>query len=100
MEERSLDILGKGDGLVITVTGLALPEDLTFEDWLSIGLKLHQMEKSVQWWIGDWLRFGERKYGVMYKHALATTDYKYRTLRIVKYVADRFELFRRRNNLS
>jgi N6-adenosine-specific RNA methylase IME4 len=53
------------------------------------------------WWLGDWLRFGERKWGEQYKEAVDVTGYEYGTLRNAKMVADRFDdLSRRRDNLS
>lgn len=57
-------------------------------------------EGSVMWWIGDWLRFGERKYGQMYEQALEATDRSYKTLRNAAYVGNQIELSRRRDNLS
>jgi hypothetical protein len=44
-------------------TALYLPEDTDFERWSAIGATLQSMDLSVKWWIGDWLRFGEHKYG-------------------------------------
>jgi len=84
-----------------SAVALELPEGLPFEDWLELGGKLRAMERGVMWWIGDWLRYGERSYGEQYTQALASTDYTYGVLRRAKYVAAQFaELFRRRNNLS
>lgn len=81
-------------------TGLTLPAGLPFERWTEIGETLRSMERSVMWWIGDWVRYGERCYGETYAQALDATDYSYQTLRKAAYVAGSFELFRRRNNLS
>lgn len=58
------------------------------------------MEKSIQWWVGDWLRFGERKYGEMYSQMLDSTDYEYGSLANMKYIAERFESSLRSENLS
>jgi macrodomain Ter protein organizer (MatP/YcbG family) len=52
------------------------------------------------WWIGDWVNFGERKYGEEYAQALDATNYDYGTLRNQKWVASRFVLSRRHDNLS
>jgi len=49
---------------------------------------------------GDWLTFGERKYGEMYAQALDETDYEYKTLRDAKYVAGKVGLSGRHDNLS
>ena len=73
---------------------------MTFEQWQQAGDALKLAQGSVLWWIGDWLNYGERKYGEKYSQALNATDYEYQTLADAKYVASRFELSRRRENLS
>lgn len=84
----------------VSVVGLTLPAGLPVEQWLGIGEALKGMERSVMWWIGDWLRYGERSYGEMYSQALDATDLSYQTLRDAKWVAESVELSRRRDNLS
>ena len=69
---------------------LHIPENTSFEDWNRLGETIQQMEKSVMWWIGDWLRFGESKYGEMYSQAVDVTGYAKGTLQNAKYVADRY----------
>ena len=54
---------------VLTETSYTLPEGLNIGEWLGIGETLQRMERSVQWWIGDWWRYGERKYGDMASQA-------------------------------
>jgi len=88
------------DGLLVTRLGLELPEDLPFDQWEMIGRKLRSVERAIQWLIGDWLRFGERKYGEMYSQALDVTGSSYQTLANQVYVAGRFEISRRRENLT
>src|SRR5919201_4671058 len=80
--------------------GLDLPEDLPLERWQAIGQQLRGIEGSMRWWIGDWLNFGERSYGKGYKAAEKATGYDNGTLRNLKSVAAKFELSRRRDNLS
>lgn len=79
---------------------LDMPEGMTFEEWQALGGTLQQMERSVMWWIGDWLRFGERKYGETYAQAVEETDYAEGTLRDAKWVAERYEVSARADNLS
>lgn len=81
-------------------TGLRLPEGLTFDEWEGVGGTLQAMERSVMWWIGDWLLYGEKQWGEMYAQAIDATDYSYQSLRIAKYVSSQFDMLRRRNNLS
>ncbi|MFL5337263.1 MAG: hypothetical protein ACJ8H8_29835 [Geminicoccaceae bacterium] len=47
---------------------LALPDGLTFDAWATIGEGLCRVERSIQWLIGDWWVYGERRYGE--RHAL------------------------------
>lgn len=79
---------------------LSFREDTPYEVWSEVVHRLKGAEKSIQWWIGDALRFGERKYGEMYSQALEETDYSYGTLRNAAYVAGQVEMSRRHDNLS
>jgi len=81
--------------------GLRLPEGMSFEEWQSVGDTLKAMERSVMWWVGDWLRFGETCYGETYSQALDVTDSAYSTLANAKWVAEKYpDLSLRRENLS
>ncbi len=72
----------------------------TFEEWLSAGTFINNADKSIHFWIGDWLNYGEAKWGEMYEQAIEATGFDYQTLRDDKYVASRVELSRRRDKLS
>lgn len=83
-----------------TAVALLLPESLSQEDWLGIGEQLKGVERSLMWWIGDWLRYGEGRWGEMYSQALDATEHSYGTLANAKSVAEKFSDFsRRRENL-
>ena len=85
----------------VSTVGLDLPPDLTFEQWSGIGAALRGVNRSLQWWLGDWLRYGERRYGEMYAQAVEDTGKNYQTLANAKWVAERFADFSlRRENLS
>lgn len=84
----------------LTLTYYRPPESLAFDDWQEVGRTLRAINQSVQWWIGDWLRFGERKYGEKYTQAIDATGYDYQTLANMAYVAARVEISRRRENVS
>lgn len=88
------------DNVIYEATGLTLPPGLDYEAWEQIGTALQQMEKSVMWWIGDWLRYGERAYGESYTQAIETTGRSYQSCANAKYVAGRIEFSRRRENVS
>ena len=81
-------------------TGLVVTGSPTFEEWQNCGDFLKQAEKSVQFWIGDWLNYGENKYGETYSQALNDTDYELKTLQQTKWVSGKIETSRRREHLS
>lgn len=91
--------LVKYDEKIFTPTGLALPESLEFNDWLSLAPKLRTIRDASLWWWGDYINFGERKYGEMYAQALEESDYSYGTLRNTASLCNQFELSRRHDNL-
>lgn len=71
-------------------TALIIDETCSLEDYQRIGETLQRMERAVQFWVGDWMRFGERKWGESYTQAIEATGYTYQALADMKYVADRF----------
>jgi hypothetical protein len=73
---------------------------LAFDDWLHFGAKLGAYSNATCWWFGDWIAFGQMKYGRRYKAAIAVTGLDYQTLRNYAVVARRFDMSRRRDNLT
>lgn len=87
-------------GVEATKVGLTIRPDLSLSDWKALGQQLKLVQGAIQWWIGDWLNFGERTYGDKYTEALTVTDYDEKSLRNIKYVAGAVEMSLRRDNLS
>jgi hypothetical protein len=81
-------------------TSLNLPDDLSFEDWEETGRTLGDIDRAVQWWVGDWLNFGEAHYGEKYAQAMDVTGLDYSTLANYGWVAREVESSRRRESLS
>jgi N6-adenosine-specific RNA methylase IME4 len=82
--------------------GWEFPADLPEADWLAAGQVLGKVEQGVSWWVGDWWAFGERHYGQR-KAVVTAPGWQgpaYQTCRNAAVVANRFELYRRRYNLS
>lgn len=100
IEEQSGISSLKKAGFELKPTGLVIHGEPIIEDWIEAGIKLKLMNKTVQWWLGDWLNYGERIYGEMYSQALEATDYEYDTLRKFLWVAREIEIGRRHPNLS
>ena len=82
-----------------TVTWQGRP-DLSREEWARAGLKLGGVSRSTSWWVGDWVRFGRRYRGDIYRFASRVTGYDEKTLRNFVYVAGRYEQRRRRSTLT
>lgn len=80
--------------------GLELSDDLTRAGWIKIGRQLGEIDRSVSWWIGDWLAHGERVYGETYASAMEATGLAEQTLMNCAWVSRQFEISRRREDLS
>jgi hypothetical protein len=87
-------------GCKITRTSLEIPERTTYEEWERIGGTLQSFYRANKFWIGDWLNFGERKYGETFSQAIEETDFEYHTLQNYKWVANKIEMSLRKDNLS
>lgn len=85
---------------LLTAVSWAPPQELDFADWAKFGRRLGTIGRGVGWWIGDWLNYGESKYGEHYKRAAQITGYGVQSLRNMAYVAAHVEISRRRENLS
>lgn len=84
----------------VTPTGWAPRAELELAEWVSQGKRLGASGRGVGWWIGDWLRYGNERFGERYVRASRITGYDTQTLMNMVYVASRFEISRRREMLS
>lgn len=84
----------------ISETGYVLPKGLAFDEWERVGELLKRVEKSVRWWIGDWMSYGEREYGETYTQAIETTGRSYQDLADMAYVSSKIQFSERSENLS
>jgi N6-adenosine-specific RNA methylase IME4 len=104
MSDKQLRIIDNETGEIVTqgmsssATGLTLDPNTPYEQWENIGEQLNQIEGAIQWWIGDWLNFGERKYGEMYAQAVSESEVS--TWQNYKYTSNAVESARRRELLS
>ncbi len=53
--------------------------------------------EASAWWLGDWLRYGNAKYGEEYTRAVKITEYDAQTLMNMAYVAARVDVSIRRS---
>jgi hypothetical protein len=84
----------------MTRTRLLIPENTTFEEWENIGHQLKNVDGAIQFWVGDWINFGERRYGEKYLAAVQATGYDLMTLRNMSYVSSRIRASLRNDGLS
>jgi hypothetical protein len=75
-------------------------EELDLAKWVKLGGHLGAIGRAAHWWIGDWLRYGNHKFGDRYGRAARITGYDPQTLMNMAYVASRFETSERRERLS
>ena len=87
-------------GVVVSPLGMGFDPRFDFEEWRQLGARIAMRANASLWWLGDWLAFGQDKYGRRYREALALTGLDYQTLRNYAVVARRFDLSRRRDKLS
>lgn len=73
---------------------------VSLSQWVADGQRLGAIGRGVNWWLGDWLRFGNHKFGERYARASRITGYDVQTLMNMVYVATRFEAPRRHERLS
>lgn len=86
-------------GFVFTPTGMIVSSEPTFEEWESAGRFLQHVEKCIQFWIGDWLNWGELKWRESYAQVAAETGLEKSTLRNYKSVAAKVDVSLRSDKL-
>jgi hypothetical protein len=91
---------GGTDRILTTRVGLRFPGQLPFVAWETAGQRVFRLHDSSAWCLGDWLIYGRENYSDRYKHAIEVAGLDYQTLRNYAWVAGKFELGRRRENLS
>jgi len=95
------------DGCNMTLTGLEIPEGLKYDEWQGVGELLGQARRrkelelqAILWAIGDWLTYGEARYGEKYGQAVQEFGRTAQTLMNLAWVAGKVEPDRRRMGLS
>lgn len=75
-------------------------EDIDVSEWTVLGRRLGTIGRGVAWWIGDWVNYGNTRFGQKYSRAARITGYDVQSLMNMAYVASRFDDSRRRESLS
>lgn len=76
------------------------PHNMTYAQWTEIGGKFQYINGSLNWWLGDWLNEGERRYGDTYTQAIEITGHKLDHLMVCKSIAKSVKTLSRDKVLS
>lgn len=88
------------DGLVTLVSLDISPLDPTLDHYTKLGTWLGLMNRASVWWIGDWLLYGEGRYGERWSQALTATGLTEETLRQRMAVCEAIPPDRRKANVG
>jgi hypothetical protein len=88
------------EGFKFKAMELVIEGKHTIEEWLDAGRLLTGMESSLNWWIGDWLVFGEHTYGQKYSQAEAVTKHRQDYLKACNFVSSKVPAQNRIGGLS
>jgi N6-adenosine-specific RNA methylase IME4 len=90
-------------GCVFSKVGVEIVTTLSFHNWERLVNVMQDVEGAVQFWVGDVLCYGEKRYGEKYAQALAfeeSTGIDVETARKYMWVSSRVALGLRRPNLK
>lgn len=74
--------------------------ELDTHEWAVAGRRIGAVGRCIQWLLGDWITYGHSRFGERYARAARITGYDAQTLMNMVYVASRFQISRRREELS
>lgn len=96
------EVVGATEGLPVEVTSTSWEpkRELTVDEWRAVGSELGQSARAVQWWVGDWINYGDKTYGSTYEAALKVTGLSLKTLQNYASVSRKVESSRRRELLD
>ena len=75
----------------------SLPDNVEWDDWVKAGAVLQTIHKNINFWIGDWILFGESHFPETYSQAILLTGKSDATLRNCAWVASIFPPEQRRD---
>tara|TARA_R110002020_G_scaffold75738_4_gene192482 strand:+ start:7018 stop:7632 length:615 start_codon:yes stop_codon:yes gene_type:complete len=74
-----------------------IPDDTDWEGWLNDGNLLQIVHKNINWWIGDWILYGEQYFPNTYSQAIFLTGKSDTTLRNCAWVSSVYPPDQRRD---
>jgi hypothetical protein len=84
----------------LTRVGWTPSGDIGLPEWSALGRRFGEIGRCSQWWLGDWILYGNQRFGERYTRAVKLTGYDAQSLMNMVYVASRFAISRRRESLS
>ena len=75
-------------------------KEMEFEEWQRAGTLMTTIQKSINWWVGDWLLHGEKTWPEQFSQAVYLTGKSDVTLRISAWVCSVFPPEDRNPSLS
>lgn len=84
-------------GLIISPVK-AVVEYADYDSWCKTLNHLRLIEGATQWWIGDWLNYGEHRWGEKYVQAVNESEAQ--RWRVYASVAGKYDMLSRNNSLS
>lgn len=84
----------------LTPTAIVANGRPSFDEWEAVGCFLQVIERAHQWWIGDWMNYGEQFYGEKSAQAVDATGLQPDTITQYAWVARQVPLERRDPELS
>ncbi len=76
--------------------GLLIDGQLSLDEWAATGFAISQMTKSITWWLGDWIVYGESLYGEKSAQFIDAEQFQPDQVRYARWVATEFPPSRRR----
>lgn len=99
MTQKQMTIQWPDKDFSLVTNALVIKEGVSYEKWLKCGEFLSKVEGATHWWIGDWVNYGDNRWGEKYKEALEKTNFAYQTLADDSRICSNFEITRRRIKL-
>lgn len=87
-------------GFKLKKSGLIPVGTPTYDQWEECGKFIKKASSACSLWLGDWINYGESKWGEKYSQALDKTDLDYGTLRNASYVSKNVDLSLRSDKLG
>lgn len=84
----------------LTQVGWVPAGEVGLAEWSALGRRFGEIGRCSQWWLGDWINYGNARFGERYTRAVKLTGYDVQSLMNMVYVASRFDISRRRETLS